>query len=181
MQDMNLYLTLQRLDVPTRICTVGNDGVESSGDNVPTGIAVNSMWPRQDTYEEPQCELTINLVTRNRRKTADTPQPKRQAAREECSNLTLPTLKARPGDSEPLKGSKTSGKWNVVNPNNLLYIEEICVGRGYGKKRKPGCNGRDRAAQHFEQRYPVRKGADFQLVLTIGNLRSPLISGDVSQ
>lgn len=168
---MNIYLTLRRLDVPTQICVAGNGGVESSGDNVPTGVTVNSMWARQDTNEEPQGELTINLVTRKRRKTGETPSPKRQTVRNGCSELTRSTLDARSGNSEPLKVSHTSGKRNVVSPNNLTLQSEECVGRGYWKKRKHGCNGCDRAVLQG-QKYPTRKDADFQLVLTIGKLRN---------
>ena len=45
---MTLYLSLRRLDVPTWICATGNGFVESSENNVPTGVTINSMWARQD-------------------------------------------------------------------------------------------------------------------------------------
>jgi hypothetical protein len=48
MGNITLYLALQRLDVPTQICVTGNGFVESSGDNVPTRVTINSIWARQD-------------------------------------------------------------------------------------------------------------------------------------
>jgi hypothetical protein len=56
---------------------------------------------------------------------------------------------------------------NVVSPKHRLYDEakptvrkaDDAAGRGMQKKRRPGCNGMDRAA--VKQRYPPRKRADF--------------------
>ena len=45
---MTLYLALQRLDVLTQICVTGNGFVESSENNVPTRVTINSMWTKQD-------------------------------------------------------------------------------------------------------------------------------------
>ena len=176
---MTLYLALRRLDVTIQTCVIGNDRVGSSGDNVPTGVAINSMWASQDTYEKPQGELLINLVTIKWRKTVDTPWPKWQVVRKWCFNFIISMLVVRPGNRESLRVSITSVKWNVVNPNNLLnnnnnFPFEECVGSGCWKKRTYSCNSCDRAVLHRKvrelQEYPIRKDADFQLVLTIVTL-----------
>src|SRR5947207_2302353 len=45
------------------------------------------------------------------------------------------------------------------------------------RKRRPPCNGADRAA--VRRRYPTRKGADVRLVLAVKNLSSARSIGEV--
>ena len=177
-----LDLAPRHLDVATRACNSGNRVVGSLGDNVLIRAAVSSMQASHDTYEKPQGELMINLVTSKRRKTADTPWPKRQVVRKGCFDLTFSMLVVRPGDSESLRVSQMSVNRNVVKPNNLTSENcrsEKCVAKGCWKKRMHSGNNYDRAA--VKQRYSTRKGADFQLVLTIEKSWKRLTGGGVER
>ncbi len=50
----------------------------------------------------------------------------------------------------------------MCNGIPTVRMGEGLVGRGCWKKRKPCCNGVDRAVVAYElQRYPTQKGADF--------------------
>ncbi|MFQ5753664.1 MAG: hypothetical protein ACE5HI_16870 [bacterium] len=167
------------------------------------------MQASQDTYEKPQGELMINLVTIERRKTADTPWPKWQVVRKWCLDFIISMLVARPGDSESLRVLQRSVDWNVVKPNNLnlkldlkfkfkfklkLKLElvlmlgnEKCVVRGCWKKRTHSSNNYDRAVlvlhhtKRKKQEYSTRKSADFQLVLTIKKSWEHFTGGDVKR
>jgi len=186
-----LDLAPWHLDVATRACDSGNGMVGSLGDNVLIRAAVSSMQASHDTYEKPQGELMINLVTIERRKTAGTPWPKGQVVRKWCCVIIISMLVARPGDSESLRVSQRSVDRNVVKPNNLAFNfntkfrSEKCVAKGRWRKRMHSSNNYDRAVLVFKkkrkQRYSTRKGADFQLVLTIEKSWERFTGGGVKQ
>lgn len=74
------------------------------------------MWASQDSYEETQVEVMINLVNTNWRKTNDTPEPKWQAVRERWWGIVVLILVVQSGNSNLLRESLMSLKRNVVRP-----------------------------------------------------------------
>ena len=147
----------KRSGVDTLQCIAGNGGVQSAEDNAPTA-AVPAGWglakPPMGNHREP----LINLVNSKWRKALKR-HAKRQVARGRRFYLAAPPLVARPGKWGSLKEALNV---DLVIPGNPVGSHRHFVksaggipraikddgpaGRGVWRKRRPSCNGRDRAA-----------------------------------
>ena len=122
-------------------------------------------------------------VRQDRRNQADTPSPKgkwvgprevparggiRHPHRVRGSNLPRPQLLCR-----------QLGKPHASRVGGIPTVRkgDGAGGRRGRRKRRPPCNGADRAVER--QRYPTRKGADVRLVLAVKNLSSARSIGEV--
>ncbi len=142
----------RRSRVASGTCDLGNGAVRSSRDNVPTAAVPAGWGPAKHPMGNLRKPL-INPVTHKWRKALGR-HAKRQVARGRCSCIAAPPLVARPGKRGSLKEAlnvdlTTPGK--PVGPHQgyggipRVIEGEGPAGRGWQKKRMPGCNGPDRA------------------------------------
>jgi len=186
--------------VATLPCTSGNGLVRSAGDNVPPRPAVGLRGASQRAHGEPQGKVVINSVTFDRRKDGCYAGAKRYAARWEYFPFTPLLPVVQPEESNPLQALLNvihTELGNPVEPRSVrsgiqaVRREDGSAGVGWWSKRRPPCNGADRAARVLvclcwsgfrscgiadsgrrarPRRYPVRKDADFHMVLAEGKL-----------
>lgn len=119
----------------------------------------------------------LTLVTLNRRKGRCDAVPKWQAVRWGRSDIAPLSSVAQPGDSGSLTVPLNVNHAELGNSDRTRWARISVLGgsrpergggglaeRGGWRKRRPHCNGGDRAAR--ERRYPNRKVAYFHLVPT---------------
>ncbi len=178
-------MTPRRLEVATKICTMGNYGVKSFWDNVPTASIIRWLWASQDVHEKLKCEVVINLVIRQRRKMIDTPYQK-VSGQEVVLHYRYFVVRRPAGGEQLSKDINNVDSSELGKPNKLQSYcfghltarkGEGLVGKKCEKKQKPLCNVRDTSGlswQDVTERKPellnynnrIRKNAHFSLVIT---------------
>lgn len=146
----------KRPGVATRQCGPGNGAVPSAGNNVTQRLAIKPTGASQGAHGKPGSEGVVNSVIRDRRKDSCYAGAKigvllgggtrlLPPCRSTCSRRTAPTYRHR----------RKSPTRNLVSPTGpasqgggipTARKGEDPVGKGGWKKRRPCCNGTDRAA-----------------------------------
>ncbi len=147
---------LQWSGAATLRCCPGNGAVLSAGDNVPTAVVLTG-WGLAEPPMGNQNKPLINLVSFKWRKALKR-HAKRQATRGWRFYLAIPPLVVRPGKWGSLKGALNVDPTAPVKPDGPRRWQDLTrdgiptamegdgpAGRGWQKKRMPGCNGPDRA------------------------------------
>jgi hypothetical protein len=142
--------------VATLPCISGNGLVRSAGENVPPRSAVGLRGASQGAHGEPQGKVVINSVNRDQRKGGCHAGAKRHAARWGYCPITPLLPVAQPEDSNPLKALLNVVRTELGNPVEPRSVgdgiqavrrEDGLAGVGWWSKRRPACNGPDRAAR----------------------------------
>ena len=163
MKDLCRNFHRRQSGVTTLPCISSNGFVRSAGDNVPPRSAVGLRGASQGAHGEPQGKVVINSVMWDRRKDGCYAGAKRHAARWGYSSFTPLLPVVQPEDSNPLKALLNVVRTELGNPVDprpgkggiqAVRREDGSAGVAWWSKRKPACNGSDRAA-----RVPVNLGS----------------------